>query len=227
MHQGMSCVCWRDFKELNISHGTIRNNLSTLKKMGLIEYSHKSKDAYYTLPKGSLQDAMTLDRLWVTKRELALLIKRLAFDTPAVHNIRLRFHCPAIYNTLLRLGAAEKILPKSEDLVLPRETLENNGSIKAGITVHRNDVVSVSLACSDHPIHFDIAGLVILTSSLCRLEERLRSKVFNLIDIPYSGSWIVTMWHVGMDSKERYTGPLFEETWGHITGEMCTASIQK
>jgi hypothetical protein len=28
------------------------------------------------------------------------------------------------------------------------------------------------------------------------------------------------MWHVGTDSKERYTGPPFEETWDHITGEM-------
>ncbi len=28
------------------------------------------------------------------------------------------------------------------------------------------------------------------------------------------------MWHVGMDSKERYTGPTFEETWDRITGEM-------
>jgi len=103
-------------------------------------------------------------------------------------------------------------LPISEDLVLPRETLENNGAIKAGITVHKNDVVSISLACSDHPIHFDIAGLVRLTSSLSRLEERLRSKLFNLIDIPYYGTRVVTMWRVGMDSKERYTGPTFEET---------------
>jgi DNA-binding transcriptional ArsR family regulator len=166
MHHCVSCVCWRDFKELNISHGTIRNNLSKLKEMELIEYSHKSKDAYYTLPKGSLQDAMTLDRLWVTKHELALLIKRLAFDTPAVHNIRLRFHCPTIYSRLRMIAEEgtdrEKkiiVLPKSEDLVLPRETLEN-GAIEAGITVHRTNNVSVSLACPDHPIHFNIAGLV-------------------------------------------------------------------
>jgi DNA-binding transcriptional ArsR family regulator len=220
MHQGMPWVCWRDFKELNLTHGTIRNNLSKLKEMGLIEYSHKSNDAYYTLPKSSLQDAMTLDHPWVTKPELALLIKRLAFDTPAVHNIRLRFHCPTIYSRLRAETDKEIIiLPRSEDLVLPREILEN-GAIEAGITVHRTNYVSVSLACSDHPIHFDIAGLVKLTSCLCRIEERLRSKLLSLIDIPYFGRWIVTMWHVGVDSKERYTGPTFEETWDHITGEM-------
>lgn len=91
------------------------------------------------------------------------MIKRIAFDTPAVHNIRLRFHRPTLYNSLLGMRAEakedkgkekEKIvtLPISEDLVLPRETLENNGAIKAGITVHKNDVVSISQACSDHPI---------------------------------------------------------------------------
>jgi hypothetical protein len=81
-------------------------------------------------------------------------------------------------------------------------------------------VVSIFLACSDYPIHFNIPGVVKLTSSLCRLEERLASMVYNLIDIPYSGSWIVAMWHVGIDSKQRYTGPTFEETWEHITGAM-------
>ncbi len=65
MYQGMPWVCWRDFKELNLAYGTIRNNLSKLKEMRLIEYSHKSKDAYYTLPKDSLENAMTLNHLWM------------------------------------------------------------------------------------------------------------------------------------------------------------------
>ena len=105
----------------------------------------------------------------------------------------------------------EEITPISKDLVLQRERLEND-AIEAGITVHHTNTVSISLACSEHPIHFDIAGLVRLTSSLSALEERLRSKLLNLIDIPYYGTWIVTMWHVGIDSKQPYTGPAYEET---------------
>jgi hypothetical protein len=228
MSLGVSQVCASDFKELNLAYGTIRNNLSDLNDMGLIEKLLRSNIAYYSLPKDSLQNSMTIDHLWVTKRDLALLIKRLVFDSPAVHDNWLKFHRPTIYNTLLRLRAHEinkgeiVILPRSKDAVLPREILEN-GAIEAGITVHHNDVVSISLACSDHPIHFDIAGLVKLTSSLSRIEERLRSMLFNLIDIPYYGSWIVTMWHIGIDSskKERYPGPAFEETWDTIKGEMC------
>jgi hypothetical protein len=217
MNQRIPWVCWRDFKELNLSHGTIRNNLFKLKEMGYIEYSHKSKDAYYTLPKDSLQNVMTVNHLWVTKHDLAALINRLAFDTPAAHNIRLKFHCPKIYNRLKHTAAV--ILDGSGDAVLPRETIEKN-TIEAGITIHQNDVVSISLACSTHPIYFDIPGLVRLTSSLSRLEERLRFLCSNLIDIPYSGAWVVTMWHIGIDSKERYTGPAHEETWDTITGEM-------
>ena len=113
----------------------------------------------------------------------------------------------------------QEITPINKNLVLPMEELED-GAIDAGITVHHNKTVSISLACSEHPIHFDIAGLVRLTSSLSQLEERLRCKLLNRIDIPYYGTWIVNMWHVGIDSKERYTGPAYEETWENITGEM-------
>ncbi len=221
MNQHIPWVCWRDFKELNLTHGTIRNNLFKLKEMGFIEYSHKSKDAYYTLPKDSLQNVMTVDHLWVTKHDLAALINRLAFDTPAAHNIRLKFHCPTIYNRLK--PKATVILDGSGDAVLPRETIENGASsikIEAVIIAHQNDVVSISLACSTHPIYFDIPGLVRLTCCLSQLEERLSFLTSNLIDIPYSGTWVVTMWHIGIDSKERYTGPAHEQTWDTITGEM-------
>lgn len=220
MNQGMPHVSWSDFKELGLARGTIRNNLYTLKNMGLIEYSHRSSNAYYTLPKDSLQNTMTLNHLWDTKPKLASLIERLVFDTPAAHNIRLFFPCSAdIYNTVIELKAMEEITPINISLVLPREILEN-GAIEAGITVHHNNTVSISLACSEHPIHFDIAGLVKLTSSISQLEERLRCKLLNRVDIPYYGTWTVVMWHIGIDSKERYTGPAYEETWENIRGEM-------
>jgi len=164
MTLGIPWVCWRDFKELNLTHGTIRNNLSTLKNMGYIEYSHRSNNAFYTLPKDQLQNTMTIDYLPVTKPQLTALIKRLAFDTSAVHDIWLRFHCPTIYDRVRRLKAetGDKeiiILPRSQKLVLEREILEN-GDIEAQITITTRNNVIVSLACSDHPIHFDIPGLV-------------------------------------------------------------------
>jgi hypothetical protein len=135
------------------------------------------------------------------------------------------------------------------------------------VSIHKNDTVSLILACSDQPINFDIGGLVRLTSSLTRIEERLiflidaavfrnsgsytstenscgtvederqlsssstvPTKVIttpatrqgvlekNLVVAEY-GSWIVTMWHVGFDSLERYSGERFEVAWEDFTGE--------
>ncbi len=50
-------ACWRDFqvfnvnsKEYSFKRGTVRNNLSILKRLGLIEFAYRSIDAYYTLP---------------------------------------------------------------------------------------------------------------------------------------------------------------------------------
>jgi hypothetical protein len=48
-----------------------------------------------------------------------------------------------------------------------------DGGIVGTITVHHNDTVSVILSCSNSPVKFDIGGLVILTTSLVRIEERL------------------------------------------------------
>jgi hypothetical protein len=47
------------------------------------------------------------------------------------------------------------------------------GGIVGTITVHHNHTVSVILSCSNSPMKFDIDGLVILTTSLVRIEERL------------------------------------------------------
>jgi DNA-binding PadR family transcriptional regulator len=265
-NENMKWFSWRDFEILSLTHGTIRNNLCKLRKMGIIEHSHSDINSYYTLTQDS--KIMTLYRIWVQpddthkqrlllsseqedieaitndanniqqkQEQLATLVNTLTYDAPSVHNIRLRFHCPNIDNTLLVLHhqqqqqeqqrhqelavavVIERILPVSEDLVLPRQTLENE--IKAGIIVHRTDYVSISLACSNHPIHFDVAGLVKLTSCLSRLETQLQQQQLAYLDIPYYGHWLVTMWHVGVDSKERFTGPAFEETWEHVSGTMC------
>lgn len=119
---------------------------------------------------------------------------------------------------------------KSKDLALTMIRLEVG--ITGHITVHRNDTVSVILACSQSPVYLDIKGLVRLTSALAHIEakigviiERAISElrlhdeqpkhhypplddvkpVHHLI-IPESGTWIITMWHVNRDSIQRYAG---------------------
>ena len=41
-----------------------------------------------------------------------------------------------------------------------------------------------------------------------------------MLVVPDFGSWIVTMWHIGFDSVERYTGEKFQVSWEDFTGEL-------
>jgi hypothetical protein len=166
----------------------------------------------------------------------------MAFDKPAVHNIRLRFHCRNIWQrlsvrSLVGINSVEANdnnddeevstplqRPRSKDLVL--KVMKLDSGITGSITVHKSDVVSVILACSESPINFDNEGMRKLSTSLARIEERLRSMLFNTTtdddeyDIPDSGTWTVTMWHVNRDSPERYDGEKFAVSWEDFAGEI-------
>jgi len=209
-------ACWRDFLhfevdgiEYQLASGTIRNNLSKLRRQGKIEVAYRSIDSYYTLLGYSIQKSsskmmMTLHPARVYKRDLATLIEKMAFDTPAAHDIHLRFKCSMIWSTLSVLTSSTsaasssssssimtpshahaasdaslgspvpQILstrPVSKDIVLPEMALDTG--IKGRVTVHKSDTASVILSCSESPVKFDIGGLVGLSSSLARIEERL------------------------------------------------------
>jgi hypothetical protein len=300
LHQNRP-ACWRDFQKFmidgqaySLKQGTIRNNLSRLRRLGLIEFSYRSIDVYYTLP-GEINrkgNTMTGPHARVSKPDLAALIQRMAFDTPAAHDIHLRFSVSMIWRTLsvfasntsftmnmtnaaaaarshasLTITRRPRVIlstrPVSNDLVLPVMLLDSE--IKGIVTVHKNDTVSVILSCSGSPIRFDIGGLVRLSSSLARIEERLLALIDiaqgqrlasvaslsssfsssnpaateepsliaeiqkdcaaekKLLLVPEYGSWIVTMWHIGRDSIQRYTGEKFEVAWEDFTGEWIRA----
>jgi len=98
-------------------------------------------------------------------------------------------------------------------------------------TVHNTNTVSVIVACTLNPIPIDMFGLVKLSSSLARVEDRLQILVdeYNSTSIQ-SGrqqymslklnskisnhmSWTVKMWHFGQDVLTSYSGDKFEITW--------------
>jgi hypothetical protein len=273
-------ACWRDFLNFDINgvpyalqQGTIRNNLSQLRRLGQIELEYTSIYAFYTLPGCRRQtlSTMTPDHtsVMISRRpDLAGLILRLAFGTASIHNIRLRFIVRGIYYALSIPASATQIScltstpqfkaaatrKRSRDLVLPEMDLDEK--LKAIVTVHKNDTVSVILACSEMPILLDMGGLVRLTSALARIEERILSLIdiavrhnhcdstskklsspaahfmamattaadsASLLVIPECGSWLVTMWHIGFDSLERYTGEKFEVAWEDFKGEWIRA----
>jgi hypothetical protein len=88
------------------------------------------------------------------------------------------------------------------------------------VTVHHTDTVSVIVACSPRPVAVDTNDLRRLSDALTRVEERLFAfiedwppSLSSLNPVPNHNSWIVTMWHFGIDSISRYVGEPFEMTW--------------
>ena len=247
-------ACWRDFLDFEVDSrryrlkaGTIRNNLSKLRRQDCIEVAYRSIYSYYRLSGHRIQKksgTMTSHPVRVYRRDLAALIERMAFDAPAVHNIRLRFYCQNIWKRLSDRSMVVGInsvegddnngnnkefsnpleRPRSKDLVL--KVMKLDSGITGSITVHKSDVVSVIISCSELPINLDNEGMSKLSTSLARIEERLRSMLFNITtdnaddDIPDSGTWTVTMWHVNRDSPERYDGDKFAVSWEDFAGEI-------
>jgi hypothetical protein len=157
-----------------------------------------------------------------------------SLDKPGIHDIRLRFSVKGIWS----------ILSSSSSDLISNKDLKNNKYITLNgidlkdhiikITVHRTNIVSVIVACSDNPIPIDIMGLAKLTSGLTSAEERLQRLLIdyytssnssgNSINIktslphakyliPSHMPWIVTMWHFGQDSLTEYSGEKFEISW--------------
>jgi hypothetical protein len=288
-------ACWRDFLNFDINgvsyalqQGTIRNNLSRLRRLGKVEIEYRSNCTFYTLP-GYRRQTQTLSTMtpdhtsvMISRRpDLAALMQRLAFGTASVHDIRLRFTVTGIYDALSILSSpstetsgadadhrdttalpdpaactAVSTRKRSKDLVLHVMRLDKG--LTGKVTVHRGDTVSVILACSETPIRLDKGGLVRLTFALVRIEERLASLIDTAmrrhaevsdgsvkrlsspaanfaanatraadsalpLAIPERGSWLVTMWHIGFDSLERYAGEKFEVAWEDFEGEWNRA----
>ena len=105
-------------REFKMTHGTFRNNVSSLMKEGLIEVSYKSSITFYTL-RGLKFDkasrfAMTGNRTGVAGSPISVspaesvpasissnplyrILKDLPLDQSSVHDIHLRFVSPQIY----------------------------------------------------------------------------------------------------------------------------------
>ena len=101
-------------REFKMTHGTFRNNVSSLMKEGLVEVSYKSSITFYTL-RGvkfdkAIRMAMTAGHTGVpfispaslspsttTSNPLYRLIRDLPLDRYSVHDVRLRFSSPGIY----------------------------------------------------------------------------------------------------------------------------------
>jgi hypothetical protein len=222
-------------EEYRMTHGTFRNNISRLRKEGLIEISYKSSIAFYTLRGVKFgkvsRIAMTDNHMVVTPHTTQQLssnpvyriIKDLPLEKNSVHDIRLKFHVLDIYHVIVSQTTDSLLYdyttnPISKDISLPLWQIEN---LNVKIVIHKTDTVSVIVGCTNSPVAIDVAGIIRLTNALAIVSERLsalvsqdRSNSSNISKIPDHMEWIVIMWHFGADASVEYTGERFSATWG-------------
>ena len=180
-------------REFKMTHGTFRNNVSSLMKEGLVEVSYKSSITFYALRGVKFDKAsrivMTGNHTGVplispaslpssptTSNPLYKVIRDLPLDKNSVHDIRLRFNSPGMYAIALsqfQIGTQRcdyTMNTRSKDILFP---VWNIRDLLIRATIHKTDTVSIMIGCSLNPIALDIPGIIRLTNALSIVEERL------------------------------------------------------
>ena len=247
--------CYTDFlsfeydgQSYKFKHGTIRNIFSKLREKGDIEYEYRSGPTFYTLPGIKFGKPMTVNHteginhssnavgthLSSKQRTFLQCLREIPMDkSAAIHDIRLRFTFNHLW-TILSTSSPSSPLIKNIDSRFNKDiTLQDIdlGDHVVKTTVHNTNTVSVIVACTVNPIPIDMFGLVKLSSSLARVEDRLQLLVneYNAASIqsgrqqylslklnsriPNHMSWTAKMWHFGRDALTGYSGKQFEMTW--------------
>jgi hypothetical protein len=216
-----------DGEHYSMARGTFRNKISKLVRNGNVELQYYSGLAFYSL-KGvnfTKHKPMTQDRRVVTSMSSmsslsSNFIDNLPADQNAVHDIRFRFKVEGIWSIISAHSPEFPSNETSKDIFL---NPLNVNELKITTTVHHTDTVSVAVACSMNPVIVDGKGIIRLSNALTRVEERLLRLVevgvggplslSSKCIIPDHNTWIVTMWHFGVDQSSEYAGKKFEKTW--------------
>ena len=94
--------------------GTFRNNISKLRKSGVVELAFRSRPAFYTLTGKKFNRTMTLDHVGVPNaiidqsflKDMPVYnwIKRQPMEKQSLHNIRLRFESAGLWNIYSKMN---------------------------------------------------------------------------------------------------------------------------
>jgi hypothetical protein len=207
----------------HVDSGTFRNKISDLTKKREVIFQYRSTYAYYSLPgydfrkdKTITQDHAGLPLKLARQTPLYKLLKDRPLPKQALHDIRLTFSAHGIWDIFSKIFPHE-IDNSNKDIRLESSKFFNE--IDVGVTVHHTDMASISIACSSRPIAIDIPDLFYLVEILTRTEIKI-ANYFNGQDtnlqstsIPRYTSWVVKMWHFGIDIVDEYDREAFHVTF--------------
>ncbi len=215
-----------DFETM-MAHGTFRNKVSKFIRLEELQVNHYSNQAFYTLKGHPFGKQVTPIHSGVGFRKLNSIyqeINNLPLGKNSLHDIRLYFKAKGIW-PILSSNPDFNLNPRNKDVRLSGINIDD---LFIRVTVHHTDTVSVIVACSYAPIAIDIPGIIRLSSSLTRVEERLaryieESRVLfrsngSPVSIPNHLKWMVKMWHFGADELMEYARERFEITYADAEG---------
>jgi hypothetical protein len=220
-----------------MARGTFKNIISEMLRSGELEIVCYSPQGFYSLKGITVAKPHNEDHIGVPlPNELKYIkndpfyrsVKNLPFGQKSLHNIRLRFEANGIWSTLLRAKSDYQIQPRSKDISLPVVSITN---LRICIRVHRTDIVSIIIGCSNSPVAVDVAGVIRLSNALEYLKAMLGKIIVhdnetgeNTVNvvIPNHMDWIVTMWHFGADALADYSGKQNHRRWGIAEAILIT-----
>jgi hypothetical protein len=213
-------------KKYQIAYGTVKNIVSLLKKIGFVEPAFSSRPAFYTMRGKKFDKKMTHNHTGVInsiiQKETPIYkwLKNCPTKKQPLHNIRLTFNAPGIWNVFFN-SYAHNINGANKDIQLPTLTFFNYIDVIA--TIHHSDIVSVAISCSYRPIAIDVMDIFRLFEVLTRTETYLANTMEKnvhdsgsshaIAHIPSYRSWIVKMWHFGVDTCATYDKGEFQVTF--------------
>ena len=242
---GIECrpASYKDFEEFEVDgklyklkNSTLRNRFSVLKNEGRIERYFNSRASFFVIKgvkfgKQHTQHAMTEHRI----SQLSEVIQQLPEESEGLHDIHTSFKVPDIW-TILSESKRFKIDEHNKGILLPHFNIDG---LKITAIVHHTDTVTVTVACSKNPVTTkidDANGIIRLAAALARTQERIQRTAdecgnslpggYENILIPDSGTWMVTMWHLGVDTPN-YKEANICLTWKDAQGVLLREYSKK
>jgi hypothetical protein len=219
-------------KKHRITYDTAKNIISHLKKTGFVERAFSSRPAFYTMKGKKFDKRITLNHTGVSvintiipehllkETPIYSWLKNCPTEKPALHNIRLTLKASGIWNAFSNCDAIN-IDAANKDIQLPTVTFFDY--IDVILTIHHTDTVSVAISCSFRPIAIDALDIFRLFEALIRTEVNLANTIERNVQgssstgavaqIPPYRTWILKMWHFGVDTRVSYDKGEFQVTF--------------